>query len=132
MPGSADPTRPVLIAGGGIGGLAAALALAATGRASHVLEQSTRFGEIGAGIQLGPNVFRMFERMGLTEAVEAVASFPESLVMRDSTGRVQLTARYYGEAYHAGGVTAELRDTMLGNRKPDQAFEGLGWLYDGI
>lgn len=83
MPGNADPTRPVLITGGGIGGLAAALA--GTGGASHVLEQSTRFGEIGAGIQLGPNVFRMFERMGLTEAVEAVAFFPESLVMRDST-----------------------------------------------
>jgi salicylate hydroxylase len=48
------------------------------------------------------------------------------------TGRVQLTARYYGEAYHASGVTAELRNMMLGNRKPDQAFEGLGWLYDGI
>lgn len=48
------------------------------------------------------------------------------------TGRVQLTARYYGEAYHAGGVTAELRNMMLGNRKPGQAFEGLGWLYDGI
>jgi lipopolysaccharide biosynthesis regulator YciM len=48
------------------------------------------------------------------------------------TGRVQLTARYYGEAYHAAGVTAELRNMMLGNRKPDQAFEGLGWLYDGI
>jgi salicylate hydroxylase len=85
MAGAASETKPVLIVGGGIGGLAAALALAATGRAAHVLEQSTRFGEIGAGIQLGPNVFRMFERMGLTEAVEAVAFFPESLMMRDST-----------------------------------------------
>jgi 3-hydroxybenzoate 6-monooxygenase len=85
MAGITSGTGPVLIAGGGIGGLAAALALAATGRASHVLEQSTRFGEIGAGIQLGPNVFKMFERMGLTEAVEAVAFFPENLIMRDST-----------------------------------------------
>jgi salicylate hydroxylase len=75
----------ILIAGGGIGGLAAALALAAKGRRSHVLEQSRKFGEIGAGIQLGPNVFGMFERMGLTRAVRDVAFFPESLIMRDAT-----------------------------------------------
>ena len=75
----------ILIAGGGIGGLAAALALAAKGRRSHVLEQSRKFGEIGAGIQLGPNVFRMFERMGLTRAVRDVAFFPENLIMRDAT-----------------------------------------------
>lgn len=48
MAGDADKALPVLIAGGGIGGLAAGLALAATGRASHVLEQSSRFDEIGA------------------------------------------------------------------------------------
>ena len=54
-----------LIVGGGLGGLAAALALARQGFASHVLEQAPAFGEIGAGIQLGPNVFRMFERLGI-------------------------------------------------------------------
>ena len=48
------------------------------------------------------------------------------------TGRVQLTARYYGEAYHAAGITAEVRNVMLGSHRPEQAFEGLGWLYDGI
>jgi 3-hydroxybenzoate 6-monooxygenase len=98
MAGKTDNARPVLIAGGGIGGLAAALALAATGRSSHVLEQSSRFGEIGAGIQLGPNVFRMFERMGLTEAVEAVAFFPESLIMRDSTTGEVVTSIPVGSA----------------------------------
>jgi 2-polyprenyl-6-methoxyphenol hydroxylase-like FAD-dependent oxidoreductase len=74
---------PILIAGGGIGGLAAALVLARHGHAVHVLEQSDAFGEIGAGIQLGPNAFRMFEHLGLTEAIDRVAYYPPHLVMRD-------------------------------------------------
>ena len=47
------PTAPVLVAGGGIGGVAAALALARQGYAVKVLEQAPQLGEIGAGIQLG-------------------------------------------------------------------------------
>ena len=62
MTKSEGSAKPVLIAGGGIGGLAAAYALAQVGRPSHVLEQGKEFGEVGAGIQLGPNVFKMFER----------------------------------------------------------------------
>src|SRR5580692_2306117 len=53
--------QQVLIVGGGIGGLAAALALARKGIPSQVIEQAAEFKEIGAGIQLGPNVFWMFE-----------------------------------------------------------------------
>lgn len=75
---------PILVAGGGIGGIAAALALARKGRAVHVLEQADAFGEVGAGIQLGPNVFRMFATLGLTEAIDAVAVRPEALEMRDA------------------------------------------------
>ena len=60
---------PILIAGGGIGGLAAAHALARKGFAVRVLEHAAEFREIGAGIQLGPNVFRALERLGLKEAV---------------------------------------------------------------
>jgi salicylate hydroxylase len=76
-------TKPIIVAGGGIGGLAAALVLARQGNAVEVLEQSDAFGEIGAGIQLGPNVFRMFAHLGLTEAIRRVAYFPPHLVMRD-------------------------------------------------
>ena len=73
----------VLVAGGGIGGLAAAFVLAQQGHRVTVLEQSASFGEIGAGIQLGPNIFRMFDYLGLTAAVEAVAYYPPGLGMND-------------------------------------------------
>lgn len=73
----------ILIAGGGIGGLAAAFVLGRQGHRVTVLEQSAAFGEIGAGIQLGPNIFRMFDDLGLTQAVSEVAYFPPGLGMND-------------------------------------------------
>jgi len=77
------PSLPLIVAGGGIGGLAAAYVLARGGHRVTVLEQSAAFGEIGAGIQLGPNIFRMFAHLGLTEAVNRVAFFPAGLGMND-------------------------------------------------
>jgi 2-polyprenyl-6-methoxyphenol hydroxylase-like FAD-dependent oxidoreductase len=73
----------LLVAGGGIGGLAAACVLGRQGLPVTVLEQSAAFGEIGAGIQLGPNIFRMFAHLGLTEAIRQVAYFPPGLGMND-------------------------------------------------
>jgi len=75
--------HPILIAGGGIGGLATALVLARDGHAVTVLEQAASFGEIGAGIQLGPNIFRMFAYLGLTDVVSKVSFFPPGLRMND-------------------------------------------------
>lgn len=78
-------TEPLhlIVAGGGIGGLAAAYVLGRQGQRVTVLEQSAAFGEIGAGIQLGPNIFRMFDCLGLTEAVNRVAYFPPGMGMND-------------------------------------------------
>ena len=75
---------PILIAGGGIGGLATALALSRHGLRSHVLEQARDFNEVGAGIQLGSNVFKLLDWLGVRAAIDAVAFFPDNLIMRDS------------------------------------------------
>ena len=74
----------IIIVGGGIGGLAAALALAQKTFDVIVLEQTNQFKEVGAGIQLGPNVFKMFKALNLIEPVEELAVFPDALVMRDA------------------------------------------------
>jgi 3-hydroxybenzoate 6-monooxygenase len=82
---TSETTHPLnlLVAGGGIGGLAAAYVLGRAGHRVTVLEQASTFGEIGAGIQLGPNIFKMFEYLGLTKAVNRVAFFPPGLGMND-------------------------------------------------
>src|SRR5262245_22243337 len=73
---------PILVAGGGIGGLAAAYALALKGFPVRVLEQAPEFREIGAGIQLGPNLFNALDRLGLKDAVLADAHQPPAMEMR--------------------------------------------------
>lgn len=78
----ADDT--VLVAGGGIGGLATALGLARRDLGVTVLEQADRFGEIGAGIQLGPNAFHCFDRLGVGPAARAGAVYIDGLVLMDS------------------------------------------------
>lgn len=75
---------PVLIAGGGIGGVAAALSLARLGYSVKVLEQAPELGEIGAGIQLGPNAFAAFDALGIGERARSRAVYTEEMVMRDA------------------------------------------------
>ena len=48
------------------------------------------------------------------------------------TARVQVTARYYGDVFHASGVVRELRNELLAGRSPQTAYDGMAWLYDGI
>lgn len=79
----AAKTLPVLIIGGGIGGMSLAIALAKNDIYSIVLEQSEKIREVGGGIQLCPNVFKMFAFLGLTEAVRPIAFFPENLIYID-------------------------------------------------
>jgi salicylate hydroxylase len=75
--------KPVIVAGGGIGGLAAALALARKGFRSIVLEQAQQFGEIGAGIQIAPNAWHALDALGVGQLVKKEAVFIESLLMMD-------------------------------------------------
>lgn len=77
-------TLPVLVAGGGIGGVAAALALARQGYAVKVLEQAPELGEIGAGIQLGPNAFAAFDALGIGEQARGRAVYTDEMVMHDA------------------------------------------------
>ncbi len=60
----------------------------------------------------------------------AFAAYQEQRYLR--TARVQIMARVYGEFFHARGVTAELRDSMLGARTAKDAYEGIDWLYGGM
>lgn len=75
--------QPIIVVGGGIGGFATALALARQGFGVKLIEQAESFSEAGAGIQLGPNIMRMFDALGVTDAINAAAVFPDMLTMRD-------------------------------------------------
>ena len=81
---------PVLIAGGGIGGLAAALALVRQGFHVIVLEQAPEIGEIGAGIQLGPNAFHAFDALGIGEKARGRAVYTDYMVMHDAVDEYQV------------------------------------------
>jgi len=86
--------QPIVIAGGGIGGLAAALRCAAPEAMVHVIERAQAFSEVGAGIQIGPNVTRILKAWGLDNAVQSVAAFPDFLRIRQA---------------HSGAQTGQLR-----------------------
>ncbi len=112
--------KNVTIVGGGIGGLAAALACTRAGLQVELLEQSALFGEVGAGIQMGPNVVRVLEGWGLGEQIKAVAAYPEWLQARHAhsgalLARAPLGAdmvRRYGAAY-ATIARADLHTVLL-------------------
>ena len=98
---------PVLVAGGGIGGLAAALALVRQGFAVKVLEQSPQLGEIGAGIQFGPNAFAALDALGIGEKARGRAVYTDEMVMIDAldetlVGRIPTGAAFrqrFGNPY---------------------------------
>lgn len=80
----------ILVAGGGIGGLAAALAATRAGCDVRLFERASVFSEVGAGIQLGPNVVKVLHSWGLVDALQAVAAFPERLQIRGAMSGKQL------------------------------------------
>ena len=94
-------SQSILINGGGIGGLTTALALAQKGIASQVLEQASEFQEVGAGLQVGPNAFRVFDQLGVTEAINALATFPKSFTLMDALEARQIVQLPLGDGFRA-------------------------------
>lgn len=118
---AAANSLPVLVAGGGIGGLAAALALTRRGLPVRVLEQSQQLGEIGAGIQLGPNAFAAFDALGVGPIARGRAVYVDEMVMHDAldetlVGRIptqEAFLRRFGNPYaviHRADVHQSLLD----------------------
>src|SRR5215467_11234442 len=91
--------KPVVIAGGGIGGLAAALGLAQKGCNVVVLEKAPALGEIGAGIQLGPNAFHAFDYLGVGEAARAMAVYIDTLRLMDALTAEEIMHVDLGDAF---------------------------------
>ena len=81
----------VVIVGGGIGGLGAALALANTGLQVRLLERAPEFSEVGAGLQVGPNAVRALDTLGVLESISELAVFPEFARISDAVTGEELT-----------------------------------------
>lgn len=96
--GTKRMARRVLIAGGGIGGLAAALACKRRGCEVTVLEAAREFGEVGAGIQLGPNAMKVLAALGVESDVLGAASLPQAIVIADVRSGRSISRMLLGEA----------------------------------
>jgi salicylate hydroxylase len=92
-------TEPLLIVGGGIGGMAAAIAAARAGCPVRLLERAAEFAELGAGLQVGPNAVRVLAGLGLYPQVENVAVFPRYGVLRDALTGEHLTSLDLGSRF---------------------------------
>jgi salicylate hydroxylase len=92
---------PILIVGGGIGGLTTALALSRRNCRVHVVEKSPEFGEIGAGLQLAPNAMRVLDDVGLLPDIRKHAVQPSRLVWMDAVRGTRITALELGDAFQA-------------------------------
>lgn len=92
---------PILIVGGGIGGLTTALALSRRNCRVHVVEKSPEFGEIGAGLQLAPNAMRVLDDLGLLPEIRKHAVHPSRLVWMDAVRGTRITAVDLGDAFQA-------------------------------
>jgi salicylate hydroxylase len=106
--------KKIVIAGGGIGGLAATLACARGGTQIDLFERALEFSEVGAGVQLGPNVVKILHHWGLQEALDSVAAFPERLQVRSATSGAELGVLRLGDValarYGAPYVTIHRAD----------------------
>ncbi|WP_220729903.1 FAD-dependent oxidoreductase [Streptomyces radicis] len=95
----ADTHTDVVVVGGGIAGLAGALALSRNGQRVTLLEKADEFGEVGAGLQMAPNASRVLDRWGLLNQVREVGFSPRHLVFRDALTGQELTRQSFGRAF---------------------------------
>ena len=110
----------VLIAGGGIAGLATALAMSRDGWQAQIFEQADALGEVGAGLQLSPNACKALAHLGVLEAVRASAFAPSNAVLRDGASGAEIYRAALGpaaeERWHAPYLhvhRADLHDALL-------------------
>ena len=95
-------SKKIVIAGAGIGGLCAAVALAKRGFEVVVYEQSQQLGEVGAGLQLSPNAVRVLQALDIADKVKAMAFRPKTAVMRHfRTGKTYFTHKRLRSAYRS-------------------------------
>ena len=92
---------PIIVAGAGIGGLSAALAFAQQGIDCYLVERAPEIAEIGAGLQLGPNGFRAFRRLGIEREMDAISFRPEAIRLIDSVDDRELSRQTLGSAFEA-------------------------------
>jgi salicylate hydroxylase len=95
----AKAKQRIIIAGGGIGGVSAAMGLANRGFEVVVLEQAAAFGEIGAGIQIGPNAFHAMDYLGVGDAGRATAVYIDKLIMMDGLTGDEIAHIDIGEGF---------------------------------
>jgi 2-polyprenyl-6-methoxyphenol hydroxylase-like FAD-dependent oxidoreductase len=96
---SAAERVPILVAGGGIGGLAVALALANRGLRVRVIEKASEFAELGAGLQLAPNASRALDALGVCSAIESFAVFPQRMIWMDAISGEEVTSLDLGAPF---------------------------------
>jgi 3-hydroxybenzoate 6-monooxygenase len=99
MPQTSKAHRKAIVVGGGIGGLAAALALAKQNIQVLLLEQAPQIGEIGAGIQLGANAFTALDALGAGEAARNRTVYTDSLTLMDAVDAKEIVRVETGDAY---------------------------------
>ncbi len=125
----------VLVAGGGIGGLATAAGLAIKGIRSSVVEQSSTLGEIGAGIQIGPNAFHCFDYLGIGSKMRAEAVYIDALRLMDALNGHEISQIPLGESFrkkmgnpYAVIHRADLHNTLLDFCKESRLID----IYSGF
>ena len=98
--------HPVVVVGGGIGGVAMALALGRQGHRVQLLEQADQIGAIGYGVQMGPNVMPMLDELGVGAEVRAAAYFPKDIMLYDyltgqTLSHIPLQTTEFAERYQS-------------------------------